>query len=148
MDYYHFDFDLAGHETLAKFAAFVVVQALVYLILSNSSAVFVSGGVAGHGRSASFRRPDGVERSESDDDGASGDVELELLLIRCCSFSARRMAALLAAEMTPRFGGGEPSSPAGGGQPQGGRSTSNDDDGASGDVELELLLIRCCSFSC
>uniref|UniRef100_I1NMN3 Uncharacterized protein n=1 Tax=Oryza glaberrima TaxID=4538 RepID=I1NMN3_ORYGL len=126
MDYYHFDFDLAGHETLAKFAAFVVVQALVYLILSNSSAVFVSGGVAGHGRSASFRRPDGVERSES----------------------ARRMAALLAAEMTPRFGGGEPSSPAGGGQPQGGRSTSNDDDGASGDVELELLLIRCCSFSC
>lgn len=123
MDYYHFDFDLAGHETLAKFAAFVVVQALVYLILSYSSAVFVSGGVAGHGRSASFRRPDGVERSES----------------------ARRMAALLAAEMTPRRSGDAPPTPAGI-QRRGRRS--NDDDGGDVcvDVELELMLIRC-SFS-
>uniref|UniRef100_A0A0E0JHU7 Uncharacterized protein n=1 Tax=Oryza punctata TaxID=4537 RepID=A0A0E0JHU7_ORYPU len=112
---HHFDFDLAGHETLAKFAAFVLVQALVYLILSNSSTVF-SGGAAR--RTASFHRP--VERSESarrmaallaemprfggepsspaggsqrggrssNDVGARGDVELELLLIRCCSFSS------------------------------------------------------------
>ncbi|KAF0901789.1 hypothetical protein E2562_006250 [Oryza meyeriana var. granulata] len=106
------DFDLlllAGDETLAKYAAFVVVQALVYLILSKSSGVF-----SGAARSASFRRP---ERSESarhmaallaemmrpggapstpagiqrggrwSNDGGDVDVELELMLIRC-SFSS------------------------------------------------------------
>uniref|UniRef100_A0A0E0JHU2 Uncharacterized protein n=1 Tax=Oryza punctata TaxID=4537 RepID=A0A0E0JHU2_ORYPU len=71
----------------------------VYLILSNSSAVFFSGGVAG---AASFRRP-AVERS---------------------SESARRMAALLA-EMTPRSGDDAPSTPAG--VQRGGRS--NEDGG-------------------
>jgi hypothetical protein len=92
----------------------------VYLILSRSSAVFFSGAGAG---TASFRRP-AVERSES---------------------ARRRMAALLAAEMTPRRSGDAPPTPAGI-QRRGRRS--NDDDGGDVcvDVELELMLIRC-SFS-
>ncbi|KAL5221442.1 hypothetical protein ABZP36_026155 [Zizania latifolia] len=79
------DFDVAGNEMLAKFAAFLVVQTLVYLILSQSSGVF--SGAAGKAmiRSASFRR----------------------------SESARLMAALLLSEVAPTPGG-EPSSPAGG----------------------------------
>uniref|UniRef100_A0A0D3EN65 Uncharacterized protein n=1 Tax=Oryza barthii TaxID=65489 RepID=A0A0D3EN65_9ORYZ len=53
----HFDLlALSGNnETLAKFAAFVVVQALVYLILSRSSAVFFSGAGAGTASAAAGR---------------------------------------------------------------------------------------------
>uniref|UniRef100_A0A0D9V0B0 Uncharacterized protein n=1 Tax=Leersia perrieri TaxID=77586 RepID=A0A0D9V0B0_9ORYZ len=111
MDY--FELQMEGHETLLKFAAFLVVQTLVYLILSKSSSVFSGGG-----RSASFRRL--LERSESSrrmaallaemprfggepsspagikrggggrlvaNDGGDVDVELELMLIRCSFWS-------------------------------------------------------------
>uniref|UniRef100_A0A0D9V0A7 Uncharacterized protein n=1 Tax=Leersia perrieri TaxID=77586 RepID=A0A0D9V0A7_9ORYZ len=114
----HFELQLEGHETLVKFAAFIVVQALVYLILSDFSGVF-SG--AGGSRSASFRRL--LERSDS----------------------ARLMAALLA-EMPRLIGGGEPSSPAGSQLLLREGPSSNDGRGDMDAVELELILIRC-SFS-
>uniref|UniRef100_J3KZB6 Uncharacterized protein n=1 Tax=Oryza brachyantha TaxID=4533 RepID=J3KZB6_ORYBR len=116
----HFDyFEFAGgHETLAKFAAFLVVQTLVYLILSNSGSGVFSGD--------SFRRRRPVpvvERSES----------------------ARRMAALLA-DMA--WFGGElaagPSTPSSAGSQRGGRTPN--DGGGEADGELELMLMRC-SFS-
>lgn len=103
------DLDLAScSEALFKFAVFVLVQALVYLILSQSSDVF-SGT-----RSLSFRRPArsvslrrmvtqlltempaGGEPSSpaarQRDGGSSGgdvdvDLEIELMLIGC-SFSS------------------------------------------------------------
>uniref|UniRef100_A0A0D9V0A9 Uncharacterized protein n=1 Tax=Leersia perrieri TaxID=77586 RepID=A0A0D9V0A9_9ORYZ len=102
-----FELQLEGHEKLVKFAAFIVVQALVYLILSNSSGVFSVGG-----RRSSFRRPESTRRmsallsemprpggapstppgiqlrggrsSNGNDDDM--DMELELMLIRS-SFS-------------------------------------------------------------
>uniref|UniRef100_A0A0D9V0A8 Uncharacterized protein n=1 Tax=Leersia perrieri TaxID=77586 RepID=A0A0D9V0A8_9ORYZ len=100
----HFELlQLEGHETLLKFAVFILVQALVYLILSNSSGVF-----SGAGRSSSFRRLESARRMAAllsemprpgdapstplgiqlrgDDDGGDMDMELELMLIRS-SFS-------------------------------------------------------------
>ncbi|KAF0901787.1 hypothetical protein E2562_006248 [Oryza meyeriana var. granulata] len=104
MDYFHL---LADHETLAKFAVFLVVQVLVYLILSKSSSGVFSG--AGTSRSASFRRlersesarrmatllvemprprdtpstPAGIQRGGTSNDGGGVDVELELMRILC-----------------------------------------------------------------
>ncbi|KAG8052131.1 hypothetical protein GUJ93_ZPchr0001g32215 [Zizania palustris] len=104
------DFDLAGNEMLVKFAVFIVVQALVYLILSQSSGVFSAA--AGKAiRSASFRRSESVRRMAAlpsemmarpggepaspaggkrggrpnDDDGGDlgVELELELMLARC-----------------------------------------------------------------
>ncbi|KAL5226476.1 hypothetical protein ABZP36_014741 [Zizania latifolia] len=101
------DFDLAGNEMLVKFAVFIVVQTLVYLILSQSSGVF-SGATVKAIRSASFRRSESVRRMAAllsemmarpggepaspagskrggrpNDDGGDMDVELELTLVRC-----------------------------------------------------------------
>ncbi|KAG8052132.1 hypothetical protein GUJ93_ZPchr0001g30813 [Zizania palustris] len=92
---------------LVKLAVFIVVQALVYLILSQSSSVFSAA--AGKAiRSASFRRSESVRRMAAllsemmarpggepaspaggkrggrpNDDGGDLGVELELMLARC-----------------------------------------------------------------
>ncbi|KAG8045353.1 hypothetical protein GUJ93_ZPchr0008g11591 [Zizania palustris] len=99
------DFDAASNEMLSKFAAFLVVQTLVYLILSQSSGVFSSGGDAGKAmiRRASFRRSESARLmvtlllsggkpsspaarkrgGRPNGDGADMDVERGLMLIRC-----------------------------------------------------------------
>ncbi|XP_048575282.1 uncharacterized protein LOC125556638 [Triticum urartu] len=104
------DLDLAScSEALFKFAVFVLVQALVYLILSQSSDVFSGARSLSSfrrpARSVSLRRmvtqlltemPAGGELSSpaarlrdvgSDGAGVDVDLEIELMLIGC-SFSS------------------------------------------------------------